>query len=83
MNGAGCIGATISVLAGVTPSGGGTWFPPGPKPWNGYLPEVLDLVAAGRLHPLSVPTTVVDWEQADRRWVEPAIKMVVTHRHTG
>lgn len=46
-----------------------------------YLPEVLDLVAAGRLDPLAVPTTVVDWEQADRRWLEPAIKMVV--RRTG
>jgi threonine dehydrogenase-like Zn-dependent dehydrogenase len=42
-----------------------------------YLPEVLDLVAAGRLDPLAIPTTVVDWEQADRRWLEPAIKMVV------
>ena len=42
-----------------------------------YLPEVLDLVAAGRLDPLSVPTTVVDWEQADQRWLEPAIKIVV------
>ncbi|MBU3687765.1 MAG: alcohol dehydrogenase [Mycobacterium sp.] len=42
-----------------------------------YLPEVLDLVAAGGLDPLSVPTTVVDWEQADQRWLEPAIKMVV------
>jgi threonine dehydrogenase-like Zn-dependent dehydrogenase len=43
-----------------------------------YLPEVLDLVAAGRLDPLAVPTTVVPWEQADERWLEPAIKMVVT-----
>ena len=42
-----------------------------------YLPEVLDLVAAGRLDPLSVPTTVVDWEQAAERWLEPAIKVVV------
>ncbi|MGB2812483.1 MAG: alcohol dehydrogenase catalytic domain-containing protein [Mycobacterium sp.] len=42
-----------------------------------YLPEVLDLVATGRLDPLAVPTTVVDWEQADRRWLESAIKMVV------
>ena len=41
------------------------------------LPEVLDLVATGRLDPLAVPTTVVDWEQADRRWLESAIKMVV------
>ncbi len=45
-----------------------------------YLPEVLDLVAAGRLDPLAVPTTVVDWEHADRRWLEPAIKMVVARR---
>jgi len=43
-----------------------------------YLPEVLDLVAAGRLDPLAVPTTVVDWGQALQRWLEPAIKMVIT-----
>jgi threonine dehydrogenase-like Zn-dependent dehydrogenase len=43
-----------------------------------YLPEVLDLVAAGRLDPLAVPTTVVPWEHAGERWLEPAIKMVVT-----
>ena len=43
-----------------------------------YLPEVLDLVAAGRLDPLAVPTTVVPREQAGERWLEPAIKMVVT-----
>ena len=43
-----------------------------------YLPEVLDLVAAGRLDPLAVPTTVVDWDQAGQRWLEPAIKMVIT-----
>lgn len=43
-----------------------------------YLPEVLDLVAAGRLDPLAVPTTVVPWEQAGERWLDPAIKMVVT-----
>jgi threonine dehydrogenase-like Zn-dependent dehydrogenase len=42
-----------------------------------YLPEVLDLVAAGRLDPLAVPTTVVDWDQAAEYWLEPAIKMVV------
>lgn len=43
-----------------------------------YLPEVLDLVAAGRLDPLAVPTTVVDWDRAAQRWLEPAIKMVIT-----
>lgn len=43
-----------------------------------YLPEVLDLVAAGRLDPLAVPTTAVDWDQAAQRWLEPAIKMVIT-----
>ncbi len=43
-----------------------------------YLPEVLDLVGAGRIDPLAVPTTVVGWDQARERWLEPAIKMVVT-----
>ena len=48
-----------------------------------YLPEVLDLVATGRFDPLAVPTTVVDWEQADRRWLESAIKMVVARGSPG
>lgn len=43
-----------------------------------YLPEVLDLVAAGRIDPLAVPTTVVDWGQATDRWLQPALKLVVT-----
>lgn len=43
-----------------------------------YLPEVLDLVAAGRIEPLAVPTTVVEWDDAGDRWMEPALKMVVT-----
>lgn len=42
-----------------------------------YLPEVLDLVGAGRIDPLAVPTTVVRWEEAGDRWLEPALKLVV------
>ena len=43
-----------------------------------YLPELLDLVSAGRIDPLAVPTTTVSWAQAADRWLEPALKMVVT-----
>ncbi len=42
-----------------------------------YLPEILDLVASGRIDPLAVPTTVVEWDRAADRWLEPALKMVV------
>lgn len=42
-----------------------------------YLPAVLDLVGAGRLDPLAVPTTVVPWGDADRAWLEPATKLVL------
>jgi len=42
-----------------------------------YLPEVTQLVAGGLLDPSVVPTTVVPWDQADRAWLEPAIKLVV------
>jgi threonine dehydrogenase-like Zn-dependent dehydrogenase len=42
-----------------------------------YLPTVLDLVAAGRLDPLAVPTTIVPWDQAAEAWLEPATKLVV------
>ena len=42
-----------------------------------YLAEVLDLVAAGRIDPLAVPTTEIDWDDAAARWLEPAVKLVV------
>ncbi len=42
-----------------------------------YLPEVLDLVSGGRIDPLAVPTTVVEWDDAGDRWMEPALKMVL------
>jgi threonine dehydrogenase-like Zn-dependent dehydrogenase len=42
-----------------------------------YLPAVLDLVAAGKLDPLAVPTTIVPWDQAAEAWLEPATKLVV------
>jgi alcohol dehydrogenase len=43
------------------------------------LPRVLPLIVAGRLRPAEVTTRVVDWEDAPRAYVEPAIKLVV-HR---
>lgn len=42
-----------------------------------HLPEVLDLVASGRLDPLAVPTTVVPWDDAESAWLEPATKLVL------
>jgi alcohol dehydrogenase len=42
-----------------------------------YLPTVIDLVASGRVDPLTVPTTIVDWDDADRAWLEPATKLVL------
>jgi threonine dehydrogenase-like Zn-dependent dehydrogenase len=41
------------------------------------LPEVLDLVVAGRLDPTAVPTTVAAWDDAAEAWLEPAVKLVV------
>jgi threonine dehydrogenase-like Zn-dependent dehydrogenase len=41
------------------------------------LPEVLALVASGRLDPLAIPTTIVRWEEAPRAWLEPTTKLVV------
>ena len=41
------------------------------------LPEVLELVAAGRLPVGGVPRTVVDWADAAEAWLEPATKLVV------
>jgi threonine dehydrogenase-like Zn-dependent dehydrogenase len=42
-----------------------------------FLPEVIDLVAAGRLDPSAVPTTVAAWDDAAEAWLEPAVKLVV------
>ncbi len=41
------------------------------------LPEVIGLVAARRLDPLAIPTTVVPWGQAPTAWLEPATKLVL------
>jgi threonine dehydrogenase-like Zn-dependent dehydrogenase len=42
-----------------------------------FLPEVIALAASGALDPLSVPTTIVPWDQADEAWLEPATKLVL------
>jgi alcohol dehydrogenase len=42
------------------------------------LPEVIDLVAGGRLDPSGVPTRVVSWDDAPQAWLQPATKLVVS-----
>jgi threonine dehydrogenase-like Zn-dependent dehydrogenase len=42
-----------------------------------HLPAVMALLAAGKLDPLSVPTSVVPWDVADQAWLEPATKLVL------
>jgi alcohol dehydrogenase len=44
-----------------------------------FLPAVAELVASGLVDLAGVPTTVVPWEEADRAWLEPAIKLVLDH----
>jgi alcohol dehydrogenase len=46
------------------------------RPWIG---PILDLVAAGRLHPEVVTTATVTWDEAPQALLEPATKLVV-HR---
>lgn len=41
------------------------------------LPEVMPLIAEGRLRPETVTTRVVDWEEAAQAFLEPTIKLVV------
>jgi alcohol dehydrogenase len=41
------------------------------------LPEVVELIGSGRLHPEAVTTRVVGWEDAPGAFLEPAIKLVV------
>lgn len=42
------------------------------------LPEVMPLIASGRLRPQEVTTRVVAWDEAPSAWLEPAIKLVVS-----
>lgn len=42
------------------------------------VPEVIGLVAEGRLAPQRVTTVTIDWEEAPDRYLEPAVKLVVT-----
>jgi len=44
------------------------------------LPEVVGLVASGRLRPEAVTTRVVDWKDAAEAFLEPALKLVVQRR---
>jgi len=41
------------------------------------LPEVMALIADGRLDPSKVTTRIVDWEDAAEAYLEPSIKLVV------
>ncbi|MEO8604691.1 MAG: alcohol dehydrogenase catalytic domain-containing protein [bacterium] len=42
------------------------------------LPEVVGLIAAGRLRPEAVTTHVAEWEDAPQAFLEPGIKLVVS-----
>ena len=46
------------------------------------LPEVIALVAGGRLRPELVTTRVADWSDAATAYLEPAVKLVVTRPPT-
>jgi len=41
------------------------------------LPDVFALVASGQLHPELVTTSVIDWNDAPARFLEPTIKLIV------
>lgn len=43
-----------------------------------YLPAVLDLVTAGRLHPEVVTSALAGWADAAEAWLTPGIKLVLT-----
>lgn len=42
------------------------------------LPEVMNLIARGLLDPGAVAPTVIDWDDAPTRYLDDAIKLVVT-----
>jgi alcohol dehydrogenase len=42
------------------------------------LPEVVGLIAAGRLDPALVTTSVIGWDEAPARYLDDTIKLIVT-----
>ena len=44
---------------------------------RGVLPEVLELIEAGRIDPERVTTDVVPWEAAAEEWARPRTKLIV------
>jgi alcohol dehydrogenase len=42
------------------------------------LPEVVELIAAGRLDPATVTTQVVSWDTAAERYLDDTVKLVVS-----
>lgn len=47
-----------------------------------FLPQVLEAVEEGHFDLSSIPTTVVDWPQADQAWMSPATKLVLARGDT-
>ena len=47
------------------------------------IPAILALVAAGRLRPQRVTSTIVAWDDAPEALLEPATKLVISRRLTG
>ena len=45
-----------------------------------HIPDILDLVASGRLTPSLITTLVADWNDADRAFLERTTKVVVTRK---
>lgn len=46
------------------------------------MPEVLDLVQSGRLHPELLTTRVATWEEAPEAMADPSAKVVITREGT-
>jgi threonine dehydrogenase-like Zn-dependent dehydrogenase len=49
----------------------------GPGMARPAIPAILDLVAAGRLRPELITTSIVDWEEAPQAMRQPATKLVM------
>lgn len=44
------------------------------------LPEVVALVAGGRLQPGLVTTSIIDWHDAAERFTDPTVKLVISRK---
>ena len=61
----------------------GVRFHTGPSNARAHLPEVLELVQTGRIHPELITSEVVPWDDAAEALAHPSLKPLVVRERLG